>query len=391
MIDRLQVLVVDAEAKMRQGISHALETFEVELPDFHRTVKFGLAGVATSEAALDYLRQQPVDLVLLSHQPPRLHALELLQQVTAEKRDTVVVVLAAHASLATAVGAGRRGAYAFLARPFTAHELLEVVEKAATNLIVQRQARRLEQERHQLRFQFISVVAHELKAPLNAIESYLRLLTDPTVAIDQQQLGHAVERSLFRLDGMRKLIDDLLDLTRIESGQRRRNLAELDLCRVVQRPLETVQPLASEHGVTLITHLPASLPLVADESELEIILNNLLTNAVKYNRPGGRAELTLRQQEGEVAIVVSDTGIGIAPADADRLFRDFVRLKNPQTRDIPGSGLGLAIVKKLAVLYGGTVKLESAPGVGSTFTVTLRQTPVTPVAPAPALAAAPVP
>jgi len=131
--------------------------------------------------------------------------------------------------------------------------------------------------------------------------------------------------------------------------------------------------------------------MVADESELEIILNNLLTNAVKYNRPGGRVELTLRQQGDEVAIVVKDTGIGIAPADADRLFRDFVRLKNPQTRDIPGSGLGLAIMKKLAALYGGTVTLESTPGVGSTFTVALRHRPATPAVAAHAVAAAPIP
>jgi signal transduction histidine kinase len=113
---------------------------------------------------------------------------------------------------------------------------------------------------------------------------------------------------------------------------------------------------------------------VADRSELEIILNNLVSNAVKYNRDGGRVDVTLEPAVDGYGwrIRVADTGIGMKPEDAARLFQEFVRIKNDQTRNIAGTGLGLSIVRKLAQLYGGEATVESTHGVGSTFTVTLR-------------------
>jgi signal transduction histidine kinase len=109
----------------------------------------------------------------------------------------------------------------------------------------------------------------------------------------------------------------------------------------------------------------------ADRSEIEIIFNNLITNAVKYNRDGGSVAVHLTSRDGTVSIAVRDTGIGMNAEEAARLFNDFVRIKNEKTRNILGSGLGLSTVKKIALLYGGDVKVESEPDTGSTFTVML--------------------
>jgi signal transduction histidine kinase len=115
--------------------------------------------------------------------------------------------------------------------------------------------------------------------------------------------------------------------------------------------------------------------MTADAGELEIILNNLISNAVKYNRDNGRVDIRIVPEENRVVLSVSDTGIGLASEEAERLFNDFVRIKNEKTKNILGSGLGLSIVKKLAQLYGGEVSVASRPDEGSTFTVTLNRSP----------------
>jgi signal transduction histidine kinase len=172
---------------------------------------------------------------------------------------------------------------------------------------------------------------------------------------------------------MRKLIVDLLSLTRIESGQKRRELAQVDLREVALAAIETAAAAAAGRGIRIELHGPPRAPLVADRGELEIILNNLVSNAVKYNRDGGRVDVTLEGPGDRPGwrIVVADTGIGIAAEDAARLFQEFVRVKNEETRGIPGTGLGLSIVKRIAQLYGGDATVASERGVGSTFTVTL--------------------
>jgi signal transduction histidine kinase len=161
-------------------------------------------------------------------------------------------------------------------------------------------------------------------------------------------------------------------MTRIESGQKRRDLVASDLRDAAAAAIETAAQAAAARGIEIHLEAPERAPLVADRGELDIIFNNLVSNAVKYNRDRGRVTVTIDRADGRWRLRVADTGIGLAPEDAQRLFQDFVRIKNEQTRTIPGTGLGLSIVRKLAQLYGGDATVESEPGAGSTFTVTLK-------------------
>jgi signal transduction histidine kinase len=285
----------------------------------------------------------------------------------------LTVMLTAYASLETAVSAVKLGAYDFLAKPFTPNELKAVVRKAAENLILARQARKLAEEKRQVRFQFISVLAHELKAPLNAVEGFLEIVRTQAAGDDPRAYVEMVERSIARLQQMRKLIADLLDLTRIESGQKSRNVTTTDLAAAAQTALETVLPDARERGLTVHLDCPRPLEMRADPGELDIILNNLLSNAVKYNRQGGEVWATVRADEQTVTLTVRDTGLGMTKEETAKLFGDFVRIKNKKTVGIPGSGLGLAVLKKLARLYDGDVTVDSTPDVGTTFAVTLKR------------------
>jgi signal transduction histidine kinase len=211
-----------------------------------------------------------------------------------------------------------------------------------------------------------------LKAPLAAVEGFLQILKDGSAGNDPDVIARIVDRALVRTEGMRKLIVDLLNLTRIESGQKRRELAPVDLRDVARSSIETVSAAAAARHITLALDAPDTAPMIGDRGELEIILNNLISNAVKYNRDGGRVDIALEPREGGWRLEVTDTGIGMAPEDCARLFQEFVRIRNDKTRTIPGTGLGLSIVRKLAQLYGGDATVDSEPGVGSTFTVTLK-------------------
>jgi signal transduction histidine kinase len=284
-------------------------------------------------------------------------------------------MVTAYASLETAVLATKRGAYDFLAKPFTPDELKAAVYKAAKHLILQRQAKKLAQEKRQFRFQTISIVAHELKAPIAAIDGYLSIIKERSAGEEQEVYDHMLDRCQIRLQGMRKLIKDLLDLTRIESGQIKRQLADVDVREVAQSAMESILPIAAERRVTLRLRADRPVPLRADQEEVEIILNNLLSNAIKYNRENGSVELGIEERDGKVMITVADTGIGMTEEEASRLFNEFVRIKNKNTQNILGSGLGLSIVKKITHLYDGEVSVKSQPDVGSTFTVVLKNAP----------------
>jgi signal transduction histidine kinase len=285
----------------------------------------------------------------------------------------LTIIMTAYASIETAIRATKSGAFDFLAKPFTPEEIKNAIYKAAEHLVVTYQAERLAKEKRRVRFEFISVLAHELKSPLNAVESYLNILEDPEMAEDREQYSAFIDRCRTRVGYMRKMIEDLLDLTYIESGEKQREIDEVDLSEIAGEAVESHRQSAAEQNIELELHAGEGLRMHADEGEVEIILNNLITNGIKYNREGGRVEIRLSAEEDYVEIVVSDTGIGMTEEETQKLFHDFSRIKNEKTRDILGSGLGLSTVKKIVQLYEGTVDVESVPDEGSTFTVRLQR------------------
>ncbi len=371
MAETFHVLVIDDEPGMQAGAMRTLRDHTVEVPDVNGKVTFTVDAAGTGEDGLAKIDAHVPEILLLDYKLPGMSGLDLLDRLRERELETLTIMITAYASLETAVTATKRGAYDFLAKPFTPAELKDVVRKAAGRILLTRQARRLAEEKRQVRFEFISVLAHELKAPLSAVEGYLRIIQDRSAGDDPAAYDQMVGRSLVRVEGMRKMILDLLDLTRIESGRKKRDLTDVDVREVAEGAIETASVEAEKRDIDIELHAGGRLDLRADRGEVEIILNNLISNAVKYNRDGGRVDVKLAGDEEGVTIAVSDTGIGIAPEDAATLFDDFTRVKNEKTRKILGSGLGLSIVKKLAGLYGGDAAVESEPDVGSTFTVTL--------------------
>ncbi len=367
----LKILIVDDEFGMRMGMKKSLQRYKMVLPDVEDEIVLNLELAETGEEAVEKVKTFQPDVMLLDYKLPEMSGLEVLDEVSSEDSEMAIIMVTAYASLETAVSAIKRGAFDFLAKPFEPAELRKTVEKAAKNLLLARQVKKLEEERKQVRFQFISVLGHELKAPINAVEGYLGILTDKVLGNDIKSYDEMLDRSMKRIHGMKKMIGDLLDLTRIESGQKKRELTENNILEIVDLALETAEPAALERNIKINLHSEKELIMNCDTGEIEIIMNNLISNAVKYNRDDGQVDVTLKKENNLVTITVKDTGIGMSKDECEKLFSEFSRIKNEKTRNILGSGLGLNILKKISGLYKGKVIVESEPDVGSTFTVLL--------------------
>jgi signal transduction histidine kinase len=229
----------------------------------------------------------------------------------------------------------------------------------------------MNQEGKKIRFQFLSVLSHELKAPLNAIEGYLRMMQEKQSGDRIEDYTTPIERSLQRVQGMRNLIMDLLDFTKIRLERKDEKIEEVHLSNIASNAIVTVRPYAIQMEVSINLAVKSDAVIMADPTDMEIIFNNLISNSVKYNKRGGKSEIIIDEDGSEVILVFSDTGIGINETDKENLFSEFVRIKNEKTRNISGSGLGLSIVKKVVELYSGTISVDSTPDVGTTFTVRL--------------------
>jgi signal transduction histidine kinase len=230
---------------------------------------------------------------------------------------------------------------------------------------------RLERSFTNLR-RFTADASHELKTPLTVLRAGIeRSITHPTVPDDVMA---TLEETLFEVNRMAELVDALLTLARVDEGRAPLHLEAVDLREVLSEVAETANILGEQAKVDVEVVIPDTpCPLRGDPGRVRQLLMNLLTNAVKYTPPDGRVTIRASMRDRKLTVSVSDTGIGIAPGDLPYIFDRFWRadLARSRTGDRPGAGLGLAISRWIAEAHGGTIEVQSRPGRGTTFTVTL--------------------
>jgi two-component system sensor histidine kinase/response regulator len=326
---------------------------------------------STGEEGIEIIENNQPDIVLLDNKLPGIQGIEVLEYIRKKQLNIIVVMITSYASLELAVKATSDGAYDFIPKPFTPQELKSSIENITKRVFLTKMAKTLKDTGRQIQFQFLSVLSHELKAPLNAIEGYLKMAKEHQLGDKIEDYDQILDRSLERIKGMRSLILNLLDLTKVTSGKAKRELVKVDLGQIALMAMDTMRPYSIQRDVRVTLNDPHDIILCADPNEMEIIFNNLISNAIKYNKDGGSVDCKIEESDEQIIITVKDTGIGMTEVEMDKLFQDFVRIKNEKTKNISGSGLGLAIVKKLAENYNGKIEVSSIPDKGSIFVVTL--------------------
>ncbi len=382
-----RLLVVDDEENIVLTISEVLrlEGYVVDV------ASSGRAAVRLLDRGPEY------DLVLTDLHMDEGDGLSLLQEVRARTPLTIVVVLTGFAAVESAIAALRHGAYDYLTKPCIIAELIHTVARGIEHrrlMLAEREARegveelnrelerRVEErtaelsrvnrelvEANRMKDIFLATLSHELRTPLTPVLGWVNLLRSGAAA-DTQMLAQgldAIERNA-RLQA--RLVDDLLDISRIVSGKLRIEWEPVDLCAVVGLATEPVRADASAREIELAVELP-HCPLVVQGAPLRLqqVVWNLLSNSVKFTPRGGRVRVRVWREGGEARVEVSDTGVGIATEFLPHVFDRFRQADGSTTRQYGGLGLGLAIVRALAELHSGWVVAESeGEGRGARFT-----------------------
>lgn len=484
---RRKVIVVDDEAGIRRGCQRVLAAEGHEV----------LTAESAEQALSLFDRDRGIEVALVDLRMPGLGGMELLSELSQRAPDVVRVVITAYATIESAVEATRRGAFDFLAKPFTPEDLIRLTNKALEQARLIREHKRLQAERErrllelateqsrlrsvvnsmadgvlvcnsegalvlhnpaalrvmphlqpaatvhsvddvlasdelrqtiqeagethtrlsreiqlpadlegqwvladvapvvdegsgaflgtvtvlrditelrrveQVKAQFVNMVAHELRAPLAAIDGYLSVLIEGLVTSPEKS-REMMSRSRQRLKALLDLVSDLLDVARMEAGTVRREIALHQPADIIAEVIELMQPMARTAAVELRNALPDGLPGVeADREELIRLFSNLISNAVKYNRPGGSVTVTGSAEGPYVRVNIADTGMGISEEGIRNLFTEFFREKRRETSQITGTGLGLSIVKRIVDFYHGRLDVQSKLDEGSTFSVWL--------------------
>jgi len=378
------VLVVDDEKSIR-----------ISLREFLVTDGYKVEVAADAQEALRLLEDHDFDVVVSDIVLPRISGIELLKAIRAAAPFAQVIMVTGEPTVDTAAEALRSGAFDYLTKPVGKNAILRAVSNAAKVKALDDERRRLEEanthyretlearvtelkqemERRkwaeQAKDHFVSMVSHDLRTPLAIAKEAVSLLGDGTLgtfAPDQRRILDIARRNM---DCLADLIDDLLDVARLDAGKLVIEKKPIDLVELARQVCALLPPIAAEKKLAIeVCADAATIPVLADRQRMFQVLMNLGSNAVKFTAKGC-VRIELRQDGREVVIAVRDTGMGIAPEDVPLIFDRFPRLKRVYKPGQKGTGLGLSIVKGIVELHGGTISVDSEEGKGSVFTVRL--------------------
>src|SRR5665811_162571 len=239
----LKVLVIDDEPGIRSGVSRILNNFHVTYPFMDEDYTFDVSEAATGEDGITMLERDMPDILLLDNKLPGIQGVDVLEYIRKRNYDIVVAMITSYASLDVAIRATRDGAIDFIPKPFTPQELKSSIENITKQQYLKRITHKMKQEGKKIRYQFLSVLSHELKAPLNALEGYLRMMQEKQAGDRIEDYATPIERSLQRIQGMRSLIMDLLDFTKIRLERKEEKIQEVNLAEVASEAIVTVHCL----------------------------------------------------------------------------------------------------------------------------------------------------
>jgi two-component system sensor histidine kinase/response regulator len=361
VVKKPAILIIDDEEAMRDSCSMILtkDGFRAE------TAENGKIG-------LEKARELKPALALIDLKMPGLSGFEVLEKLRDIDPQITPIVITGYATVESAVEAMKKGAYDFLPKPFTPDELRIIIGRALERRKLAQEAENLRREKKLMEENFITMVSHQLRSPLVAIQQYFEVILAGMAGRVEDAQKEMIVRAKERLGGLLELINDWLDMARISRGQIVDKLKPLALDKLLEGQIEFMKPLAQEFKVRFEIR-PAEGPalVLGDAQSLEQVFSNLITNAIKYNRPDGTVIITIKEEDDTVLVEVADTGIGISKEHLPFIFDQFYRVSRREDQKIKGTGLGLAISKKIVEAHNGSIEARSEPGQGTTFSVRL--------------------
>lgn len=371
-----RVLVVDDELGIREGCRRVLvsQGFAVDVAE-------------NGPAGLRKLRESRYDVLLLDIMMPGMSGIEVLRQARQIDPDLICIIITGYATVELAVQAIREGAHDFVAKPFSADQLLQVINRELERRTLRREAERLralEEEARELarakaelqkleavEGRFMLTLVHIMRAPVAVLQNTVQLIRRGYIPPEEQ--AEVLERVETRAGELLATLDDLLLLAHLKERIGFSRAEAISLEAVLKDVLATLRPRAERRGVTLEVDVRDSPQVRANPDHLRALWAHLIDNAIRYTPSGGRVTISLRADPERRAAVgtVSDTGIGIPADEIPRIFEEFYRTEEGKRMQETGTGLGLPIVRQIAEMYGGTIEVESEVGRGSTFRFTL--------------------
>jgi len=372
------ILVVEDEVGIRATLCAILED-----------AGYKVIGLDKGAEALEMIRNQPFNVVITDTRLPDVDGMEILELAKEIDPDVAVIVMTGYASLETAVEAVNEGAYAYFVKPANVDEMKTTIINALRQQRLSRENKRLVDDlqwSNKLLFEankqlkkttdaksvFLASMSHELRTPLNVIIGFSELMIDEVPGEINEEQRQCLNDVLSSSKHLLSLINEVLDLSKIESGKVELRLSNIVLTKVIESLKSTLMPILAPRKQSLDIEIEEGLPPVyADKAKLRQVFLNLLTNAIKYTSDGGKLKIEAVRDGDWCQVSVIDNGTGIKKEDQERIFEPFTQIDVLPQEKREGTGLGLALSKQLVEMSGGKIWVESEYGKGSQFTFTV--------------------
>ena len=350
---------------------------------------YKVIGLKRGANALEMIRRSPFDVVIADIRLPDVSGLEILELAKEINPDAAVIMMTGYASLETAVDAVNQGAYAYFVKPVNPDDMKTTIANALKQQRLLRENKRLVESLQrsnkllfevnkelkkatQAKSEFLAHMSHELRTPLNVIIGFSQLMIDEVPGQVNTEQRRCLDDILSSGEHLLGLINDVLDLSKIESGKLKLRLTDIALTDVIEPLKRTMTPILAPRKQSLDMEVEKGLPPVhADKAKLRQVLINLLSNSAKFTPDGGKLKIEAVRKGEWCQVSLVDNGVGINKEDQERIFEPFCQVDNPLTKEKGGAGLGLTVAKQIIEKHGGKIWVDSEYGKGSRFIFTL--------------------
>jgi len=333
--------------------------------------KYEISTASNGTLGLKLAQEIQPDLIFVDLKMPGISGFEVLEKISDIDPNIVMIVITGYATVSSAVDAMKKGAYDFLPKPFTPDEFRLIAQRGLERRKLTLETIALRREKELLREQFASIVSHELKAPLGAVQQNIFALEFELSNVLNDAQKEKLERIKIRINELLQMINSWLRVISVDISELKDNFALISISDPISKALESVESLSVRKNIEIISLISASIPpIIGDSISLSEAFVNIIGNALKYSHDGSKVTLQVEEKENNLIVSIKDTGVGVSEDDIPHIFDGFYRGKSGQAV-AEGHGIGLAVSRQIVEAHNGSISVESELGKGTTFVISL--------------------